>query len=138
MLVDEPMVLIQNPILAIIANGKKNRRIETGCYQIGHFGCSNFLVGYKQYPVLSIRNYGVCDSLEQLKAKCSDLFDPYRKFVVTLTEVKKDEQPMTGGWRWHKWGEYIGDHKVQHEYLADEEGIDSVFCFHIYEKIESA
>jgi hypothetical protein len=135
MLVDEPMALVVDPIFAIIGNGKGSDRIEAGCYQIGHFGSSDFLRGYEQYPDLDVGPYGVCDSLEQLKAKCPELSDPSRRFVVTLTEVRKDEQPNDGGWRWHKWGEYIGDHKIEHEYLADEEGIERVFCFHIYEKV---
>ena len=134
MLVDEPMALVVDPILAIIGNGKGSNRIEAGCYQIRHFGSSEFLRGYEQYPDLSVGPYGVCDSLEQLKAKCSELSDPSRRFVVILTEVRKDEQPSDGGWRWHKWGVYIGDHKIEHEYLADEVGIERVFCFHIYEK----
>jgi hypothetical protein len=48
-----------------------------------------------------------------------------------LTEVRKDDQPKQGGWRWHKWGPYIGTHEKQFEYLADEEGIERVFCYHI-------
>jgi hypothetical protein len=135
MLVDEPMVLVTDPILAIISKGKGNSRIETGCYQVGHFGSSDFLPKYEQYPILSIDPYGVCDSLEQLKAKCPELIESPRRFVVVLTEIRKDEQPSSYGWRWHKWGEYIGEHEIECEYLADEEGIDRVFCYHIYEKI---
>lgn len=132
MLIDEPMALG----VIIIGGSRSSNRIETGCYQISHFGSSDFLRGYDQYPKLSIGPYGVCDSLEQIKAKCPELDDdPNRKFVITLTEVRKDSQPEYGGWRWHKWGEYIGDHEIEHEYLADERGIDRVFCFHIFERV---
>lgn len=135
MLVDEPMALMVDPILAIIGNGKSCRHLDTGCYEICHFGSSDFLRGYERYPDVSVGAYGVCDSLEQLKTKCPELSDPDRKFVVTLTEVRKDDQPRDGGWRWHKWGSYIGDHEIQYEYLYDEEDIDRVFCFHIYERL---
>jgi hypothetical protein len=33
-------------------------------------------------------------------------------------------------------GRYIGKHDPQYEYLYDEVGIDHVYCYHIYEKIE--
>lgn len=64
-----------------------------------------------------------------------DLNDPTRRFIVTLTKVERDpsNKGNGGGWRWHKWGEYIGAHESQCEYLDDEEGIDHVYCFHIYE-----
>ena len=34
-----------------------------------------------------------------------------------------------GGWRWHKWGEYIGKHNPQYEYLDHESGIDYVLVW---------
>jgi hypothetical protein len=136
MLIDEPMVLRPDPILLFMADGFAGERLETGCYRIGHFGCSGFLDGYDDYPELSLGPYGVCDSLEQLKQRVPELHDPSRKFVVTLTEVRKCDQPESGGWRWHKWGEYIGDHEIQREYLYHEPVIERVFCFQIYEKVE--
>ena len=52
--------------------------------------------------------------------------------VISVTEMRKDEQPEDGGWRWHKWGEYIGKQEPKCEYLYDEPNIDSVYVFHIY------
>lgn len=84
-----------------------------------------------------IPRYGVCDSVEQFKT--TDLYaklaSETRIFAVSFVEIRKSEQPSHGGWRWHKWGEYIGRHDPQCEYLYDEEGIESVFCFHVYEKM---
>lgn len=40
-----------------------------------------------------------------------------------------------GGWRWHKWGTYIGTLDPQCEYLDDEdfgEDFKYVLCFHLY------
>lgn len=79
-------------------------------------------------------SYGVCDCYTQILEQCPTLQDPDREFVVMLCEVRRAEQPASGGWRWHKWGAYIGTHDIQCEYLYDEVGIDSVFCFHIYER----
>lgn len=78
-------------------------------------------------------SYGVCDSVEQfLESDVYKFFNelPY-EFVASLVEVKKSEQDSDGGWRWHKWGPYIGKHERKCEYLYDEDGIESVFCFHI-------
>ena len=79
-------------------------------------------------------SYGVCDSVEQFLASAVFAYYSVRpeEFLATLVEIKKSDQPNRGGWRWHKWGSYIGQHDIQHEYLDDEEGIESVFCFSIY------
>lgn len=138
MLVHEPNMRFTDPILALIAqvNGRpsETKEVRPGVYEIGHFGGSHFLPQYEQYPELPVGPYGVCDSLEQLLAACPELEGPDRKFVVTLTRVRKDQQPESGGWRWHKWGDYIGTKNPQHEYLYHEPEIDEVLCFHIYER----
>lgn len=137
MLIDEPKVVTTDPIFNMLSRGKGNKRIERGCYEIGHFGGSSFMEGYEHYPVLNAGPYGVCDSLEQIKEHYPELEDPSRYFVVVLTEVRRDEQSEWGGWRWHKWGEYIGNHQITHEYLYYEKDIERVFCYHIYEKKHS-
>lgn len=138
MLIHEPSVFIQDPVLSLIAkiNGLPEEVIELqeGIYQVGHFGSSNFLEGYNQYPYLPIGAYGVCDNVDQLLEKCPELTAPGRNFIVAITPVHRDKQPSSGGWRWHKWGEYIGTQNPQTEYLYDEEHIDLVYVYHIYEK----
>lgn len=68
-------------------------------------------------------SYGVCDSPEQFLSKFGGILDSaVRRFVVSLTPVWRANQPCEGGWRWHKWGPYVGDHDPQHEYLYDDEG----------------
>ena len=56
-----------------------------------------------------------------------------KKFVILLTPVFKEDQPESCGWRWYKWGQYIGKYEPKCEYLYDEEGIDYVYCFTILE-----
>ena len=140
MLISEYTILKNvDPILRIIAEAcghfETSREIRKGIYEIGHFGSSSFLKGYEQYPGLSINAYGVCDSVEQILAACPELENSDRKFVVTVTPIIRDQEPKQGGWRWHKWGPYIGTKKPQHEYLCDETDIDKVLVFHIYEKV---
>jgi len=45
-------------------------------------------------------------------------------WCVFFVHVAKDPTNSGNGgrWRWRKWGEYIGDHQPQCEYLDDEEG----------------
>ncbi len=77
--------------------------------------------------------FGVCDSIEQWKEHCKALIDhPTLKVFASFCEIRKDEQPKKGGWRWHKWGPYIGVHEPQCEYLYDEPEIESVFVYHTY------
>jgi len=138
MLIDDDTVFEATPILMVLGmlNGEpKTKRIRTGVYEIGHFGASNFLREYKHFPEdMAVGPYGVCDSVEQLLEKCPELEKSDRKFLITLTRIHRDSQPAEGGWRWHKWGEYIGAQKPSCEYIHDEPEIKQVFCFHIYER----
>lgn len=81
--------------------------------------------------------YGVCDSVRQVLDKVKPLYDPKREFVVLFTPVMRHNQSSEGGWRWHKWGEYIGNKDSQCEYLYDEPNIDGVLIYHIYERKQS-
>lgn len=94
---------------------------------------------YEQFPDLpeGLDSYGVCDSLENYMEKQGQALDALDKnFLVILTPVYRNPEGKGSreGWRWHKWGPYIGSHEIQHEYLDDEDGIDVVYCFHVYEK----
>ena len=138
MLISEPSIFTNDPILTMLAelmgNTTPTLEIQKGVYEITHFGASSFLRNYDHYPNTSVGSYGVCDNIDQLIEQCPELSDPNRQFVVTLTPVVKANQSEEGGWRWHKWGDYIGTQKPTCEYLYDEPEIDKVYCFHIYEK----
>lgn len=78
--------------------------------------------------------YGVCDYPYQITERWPSLVISPRNFIITLDEVRKDEQIASkAGWRWHKNGEYIGDKNPVCEYLADEPVIENVYMFHIHE-----
>ena len=85
------------------------------------------------------RNYGVCDNASQVLDYYDSLYEQYKdymedkKFIILLTPMIREQQPECGGWRWHKWGQYIGKFESKCEYLYDEKGIDYVYCFNILE-----
>lgn len=80
------------------------------------------------------QDYGVCDSWGQILERWPVIAaDPSHQYMILLTRIVKAEQESDGGWRWHKWGEYIGVHEPRHEHLYDEDGIEQVFVFHIVE-----
>lgn len=69
--------------------------------------------------------------------KMIELYPEY-KLVLLMTPHVNTKDCSWGGWRWHKWGEYIGLHEPQHEYLSYEKGIDYVLSYdlEIVKKIE--
>jgi hypothetical protein len=154
MLIDDPLIssFSRDPIMMAIASVNGHRRdtarLRKGVYEVGHFGSSDFLRGlYEQYPTLTpdgepyIGCYGVCDGVDNL-LRCIPMLeaDQEREFVVTLTKVTRDlsNKGQGGGWRWHKWGAYIGDQTPTTEYLDDEPIIESIYVYHVYERIIGA
>ncbi len=135
MLISEPKALVCDPVIEFTKLNTFSKEIETGVYLISHHGYVN-LEGYEAFPTnLSVSAYGVCDSLAQLKEQCLELQDLNREFVITLKLERRKDQPRQYGWRWHKWGQYIGTFEPQCEYLYDEVGIEKVYCYHIYERV---
>lgn len=87
----------------------------------------------------SFYEYGVADNASQIMDFYDNICREHtdymntHKFVILLTPIFKADQPEMGGWRWHKWGPYIGVHDIKCEYLYDEKEIDYVYVFHILE-----
>lgn len=141
-----PSLLVPDFVLAMVAavnnRSADTKKLADGVYEIGHFGGTSFLRDFEHYPELKTESgewfgpYGVCDNYQQILDQCPTLAnDENRRFVITLTRVTKDPSNFGkgGGWRWHKWGAYIGTRIPQCEYLDDEPEIDEVFTYHIYE-----
>lgn len=96
-------------------------------------------------------SYGVCDNIDQvLNYPCwkqtemepdipirSFLEESEKNYFISLYKINQNLQSKADGWRWCKWGKYIGKHDIQCEYLFDEDlsdiGQDFVYVFHIYE-----
>jgi hypothetical protein len=118
-------------ILNILGKGGKIEKIETGVYLCPHFNFDNYVANIDDDDY---GEYGVADNLEQVKAAHAKLINAKNKHVcIAMTKIIKAEQSPEGGWRWHKWGPYIGNKNPQCEYLFDEdESIQEVYCWHIY------
>lgn len=128
-------------ILTLLGQGGKPVELEPGIFLSPSFSFQHAIVGeVEEYFDFGheLSPYGVCDCLEQIKEKYAAWFnDEEYKFCVSLTKVEKVEQPPEGGWRWHKWGEYIGTKQPRYEYLYDEgDDIQVVYCYHIYQLLD--
>lgn len=78
----------------------------------------------------NLGSYGVADDIGQILKKYRKvIMNSTDEVVLALRPVLRKDQPEQGGWRFHKWGEYVGRHKITHEYLYDEKDIDMVWCF---------
>lgn len=80
-------------------------------------------------------DYGVCDNADQVIALynehvASGRFNENTEYLIYLTPIFKEYEDR-GGWRWHKWGEYIGVQDSVAEYICDEPNIDLVYVFYI-------
>lgn len=90
----------------------------------------------KLHPKFIFRNFGVCDNASQavdyLKSlELENIIDKNSKYVITLTPLFRTKQSPFG-WRWKKWGKYIGVQNRKHEYLYDDKDIDLIFLFRIH------
>ena len=131
-------------ILQIIAGmepitSETNTILKEGVAIISHFGSSDFLrATHDAYPLRldsEYNCYGVCDSIDDILKAIPLLVDSLdREFFITLKPILRENESSEGGWRWHKWGDYIGTQNPEHEYIYDDKHIDKVYCYHIYEK----
>jgi hypothetical protein len=93
---------------------------------------------YKIFENYDKITYGVADTIEQIKEYYKEEVESKNdKYCLALTPVwqEKENKGKGGGWRWHKWGEYIGKLNPQCEYLDDEEFGDDfqyVITFTLY------
>jgi hypothetical protein len=126
-------------LAAIAGNGPIiPERIGEGMYLCGHWSIDQLGVPIRErwkedeYKPLGFDDCGVCDTPEQAIEKLKLRDRPERMFV-SFVRLRAADQPREGGWRWRKWGAYIGDKTPQMEYLHDEPEIQEVYTFHVYE-----
>lgn len=125
--------------ITMTSNGREEKELETGVYECPHFNFNHQIKHKDEYPVLTCKDgiyfgsFGVCDNYKQVLEQCPMIVESERKFVISVTKISKSRQPPEGGWRWHKWGEYIGTQEPTCEYLYDEPIIEEVYAYHVYE-----
>lgn len=118
----------------------------TGVY-IADLNCEGFLERLATHKLVDImetnrplyfRNYGICDNASQAIEYYKYLIDEgfareEDNYVIVMTPIFKENQPEYGGWRWHKWGPYVGIQNHEYEYLYDEDEVEMIYVFHIYQ-----
>lgn len=155
-IVDEPELEFSLAIDKGIVGGSLNLRfyvdqysefnVVDNCAAMGHFYYKDGKsILDKEFDKLSITEklelvdwdlcgYGVADTIEQILSHGKRMIDDCeRSFIVSVALISKKDQPERGGWRWHKWGPYIGVKKPQAEYIADEPDIEEVLIFEFIE-----
>ena len=103
----------------------------------GATGCrGNYTYEKSYFDIGELNSYGVIDSPEQFREKFEPLLANHSsQITVFFYHVEKypENKGNRGGWRWHKWGPYLGDGNPEYEYLDDEDGFDEgVYVFHMY------
>lgn len=100
----------------------------------GHYVDERGIDQYEEDRSNYLGTYGVCDSPDQFIEYAAGRLDvPDRFFVVSFVCIERSGQPESGGWRYHKWGDYIGQQNPQSEYLYHDTHIERVYTYHIYE-----
>lgn len=124
----------------LLGDPKGTTRLQQGVYRCSHWNFELEFRGYQDFHLdfPELRSgfgcYGVCDSPEQLISLLpEEVTAGPRQFVVSMVQILKSKTAPEGGWRWHKWGPYIGSQSPTCEYLYDEPDIDEVWTYSIYE-----
>lgn len=72
--------------------------------------------------------YGIADNASQILEAYPDIPDDY---IILMTPMFSKKDEPCSGWRWHKWGRYLGVQERSCEYLNDEPNTDMIYCFSI-------
>ena len=94
-------------------------------FDITHFMACNDHVAFNV-------EFVTADNIEQVLAHWAAYVDSDDRYVITVTEHAKADQPAHDGWRWRKWGEYIGGMTPKCEYLSDEPLIEKVMTASLF------
>lgn len=90
---------------------------------------------WHEYTGNPAASFGVVDHWSQLPLAALDA-DP-RNLLVYLGRHRRVDQSPDGGWRWHKWGPYLGVHSpetsTEYEYLYDAIDVVEVWTYRVVE-----
>lgn len=117
-------------------------RVHRGVYE-AHFNFDKEIedliveqwVDFSMWGYSDFYSYGVVDHWSQLPLTRLD--DDERNLLVFLGRIRRADQSESGGWRWHKWGPYLGVHShetsIDHEYLYDATDVVEVWSYRVVE-----
>ena len=77
-------------------------------------------------------DFGVADNVEQVIDYYNNRDFNKGNHVIFYQTIRKES---SGGWRWHKWGQYIGKQEPCCEYLYDEPEIEEIITYSIYQVV---
>lgn len=111
---------------------------RTGIYYSRSLNNSNFI--YENTDTINFldedyqyQGYGVCDTIDQI-LEYYDFENDSRKFAIFLTAIYKEDQPEEYGFRFSKWGPYIGTKElIGADYIYDEPNVDMVYVWEVLE-----
>lgn len=85
---------------------------------------------------ISIHAYGMCDNSDQIMHIVGKVLEQdHRKWVVSVHPIFRGHEPEHDGFRFDKWGPYVGTRKLTHDYLYDCTDIEYMCTWHIYQII---
>lgn len=85
----------------------------------------------KNSTTLVITNYGLADDEHQIKKEFSFLDRSREKYVIIVKPIHRENEPSSGGFRYHRHGRYIGRQLLKNEYLYDDTHVDYIMKFSI-------
>ena len=124
----------------------KNSLDDRAIYEAINYQGLNFfsMVKYKivkDENGFDVETSGVCDNINQILHNYHTLLiDANKLFVIVTHKIYQNDQPSKMGWRWKKFGPYIGEHDIENEYLYNDDLSDInqeyVIMFRILEVIK--
>lgn len=123
-----------SPELSMLVGDVTPKQVTTGVYSDAGFNTRRLSSQIDERDYDSCF-YGVADNYAQIIEKFPEITAEGTKYVITYQRLNKDEQSPDGGWRWTKWGEYIGDQDPQHDYLYWEPEIESIIVFNVFKVV---
>lgn len=139
---DHPTGALHDALVAMMGDGRTERVIERGLIEHRHHNPELTWALDTRWTrmddldaaCLPLGSYGVGDSPEQIMGRYRDILERAPEPIcISVVHVLKNPAEPGAGWRWRKWGEYIGEGTPTVEYLNDEPGFaDGVWVYSVF------
>lgn len=139
---DDPVIYALRTMFSHVDDAYTPTRVHRGVYE-AHINFDKEIrdliidqwVDFSMWGNSNFYSFGVVDHWSQLPLARLD--DDERNLLVYLGRHRRADQPERGGWRWHKWGPYLGVHKpensTEYEYLHDATDVVEVWSYCVVE-----